>query len=91
MWLKKSCHTSMSAEKDAPCRGREWTWEDVLREHREWCNIHVTCIVCNMQRCQSVAAAIAEEREQNLLWAMAKLKLEAVTAAEHEADIHDRC
>ena len=70
-----------SASREAPGGRPGTTWEDLYREHREWCSIHVTCIVCN----------VAEERKQDLLWAMARLKLEAMAAAEHEGDIHDRC
>ena len=44
----------MSAEKPSTLqKKKEWTWEDTFRSHLDWCNMHITCIICNIEKVRS--------------------------------------
>ena len=58
----------MLSEKSSPSTGTAWTWEDTYRAHLDWCNMHVSCIVCNIEK----------ERGQNLHKSLATLTLDAI-------------
>ena len=60
--------THMSSKKTSPPQEKVWTWDDMYRSHLEWCNMHLSCIVCNIEK----------ERSQNLHKSMATLTLDAI-------------
>ena len=56
-----------STSQEKPSQ-KVWTWEDTYRSHLDWCNMHISCIVCNIEK----------ERSLNLHKSMDTLTLDAI-------------